>query len=98
MKMQGVGAIWEELLTKSKLLCSTYLKIKGVCSLKAINLKYTGENTASGIVIISFTRLVEPEEALGRIPLGVGIIVKDKPSDLHVLRNVMSLCVLCTLL
>ena len=44
----GVGEIWEELLTTSKLLCSTYLKIKGICSLKALkfkHLKYTGENT-----------------------------------------------------
>ena len=28
-----VGGIWEELLTTSKLLCSTYLKIKGICPL-----------------------------------------------------------------
>ena len=44
----GVGVIWEELLTISKLLFSTYLKIKGICSLKALKLKrlkYTGENT-----------------------------------------------------
>ena len=44
----GVGAIWEELLTTSKHLCSTYLKIKGVCSLKTLKFKrlnYAGENT-----------------------------------------------------
>ena len=40
--------IWEELLTTSKHLYSTHLKIKGICSLKALKfkcLKYTGENT-----------------------------------------------------
>ena len=45
----GVGEIWEELLTTSKLLCSTYLNIKGICSLKALKfkrLKYTRKNTA----------------------------------------------------
>ena len=44
----GVGEIWEELITTSKLLCSTYLQIKGICSLKALKckcLKYTRENT-----------------------------------------------------
>ena len=44
----GVGVIWEELLTTSKLLCSTYLKIRGICSLKALKfkrLKCIGENT-----------------------------------------------------
>ena len=44
----GVGEIWEELLTTSKLLCSTYLKIKGIWSPKALKfkyLKYTGGNT-----------------------------------------------------
>ena len=43
----GVGAIWEELLTTLKL-CFTYLKVKGVCLLKALkfkHLKYAGENT-----------------------------------------------------
>ena len=35
----GVGAIWEELLTTSKLLCSTYLMIKGICSLKALKFR-----------------------------------------------------------
>ena len=43
----GVGVIWEE-LTTSKLLSSTYLKIKGICSLKALKIKrlrYTGKNT-----------------------------------------------------
>ena len=34
-----VGVILEELLTTSKLLCSTYLKIKGICSLKALKFK-----------------------------------------------------------
>ena len=34
-----VGVIWEEPLTTSKLLCSTYLKIKGICSLKALKFK-----------------------------------------------------------
>ena len=38
--------IWEELLTTSKLVCSTYLNIKAICLLKALHLKYTGENTA----------------------------------------------------
>ena len=33
----GVGAIWEELLTTSRLLCSTYLHINGVFLLKAPN-------------------------------------------------------------
>ena len=47
-----VGVIWEEILTTSKLLCSTYIKIKGICSLKALKLnfkrlRYTGENTGS---------------------------------------------------
>ena len=42
----GEGEIWEELLTTSKLLCSTCLKVNGVCSPKAVELKYTGENTA----------------------------------------------------
>ena len=32
--------IWEEILTTSKLLCSTYLKIKGICSLKALKLNF----------------------------------------------------------
>ena len=35
----GVDEIWEELLTTSKLLCSTYLKIKGISSLKALALE-----------------------------------------------------------
>ena len=51
----GVGVIWEELLAISKLLYSTYLKIKGICLLKALTfkrLKYTGENTALDIHII----------------------------------------------
>ena len=41
------GAIWEELLSTPKLLCSTYLHIKGACllALKFKRLKYTGENT-----------------------------------------------------
>ena len=45
----GVGVVGEELLTTSKLLCSTYLKIKGICSMKALKFKYlmyTGENIA----------------------------------------------------
>ena len=42
----GVGGIWEELLTTSKLLCSTYLKIKEICWMKFKGLKYTGENAA----------------------------------------------------
>ena len=78
------GAIWVELLTTSKLLSSTYVKIKGICYLKALKfkcLKYTGENTAL-------------EQALGGIPLGFGIVVENKPS---VLRNLKSLCVHCTL-
>ena len=37
----GVGIIWEELQTSSKDLCSTYLKIKGICSLKALKFKCT---------------------------------------------------------
>ena len=37
-KEVGVGVIWEELLTTSKLLCSTHLKIKGIWSLKALKL------------------------------------------------------------
>ena len=44
-----VGMIWGELLTTSKHLCSTHLKIKGICSLKGLKFKrlqYTGENTA----------------------------------------------------
>ena len=60
------GEIWEELLTTSKLLCSTYLKIKGIYSLKALKfkcLKYTGENT--DLVVIILNRLthyrVEPD-------------------------------------
>ena len=46
----GVGVIWEELLTTSKLPCSTFSKIKGMCLLKSLIvkcLKYTGENTAT---------------------------------------------------
>ena len=44
----GVGVIWEELLTTSKLLCSTHLNINGIWLLKALKskrLKYTGGNT-----------------------------------------------------
>ena len=43
-----MSVILEGLLTTSKLLCSTYLKIKGICLLKVLKfkcLKYTGENT-----------------------------------------------------
>ena len=50
----GVGMIWEELLTTAKHLYSTHLKIKGICSLKALKferLKYTGENTVCGMYI-----------------------------------------------
>ena len=49
-----VGVILEELLTTPKLLCPTYLKIKGFCSLKAFKfkcLKYTGENTHVYIIL-----------------------------------------------
>ena len=48
-----MGEIWEELLITLKLLCSTYLKIKGICLLKALKfkrLKYTAENTASPFI------------------------------------------------
>ena len=48
---EDVGVrFWEELITTSKHLCSTHLKIKGVCSLKALkfkHLEYTGENTGT---------------------------------------------------
>ena len=37
--------IWDKFLTTSKLLCSTFLEIKGVCSLK-FNI-YTGKNTGN---------------------------------------------------
>ena len=40
-KDTGVGMIWGELLTTSKLLCSTYLKIKDICLLKALKFKDT---------------------------------------------------------
>ena len=35
----GEGVIWEVLLSESKVLCSTYIKIKGICSLKALKHK-----------------------------------------------------------
>ena len=44
----GVGAIWEDLLTTSKLLCSTYLHIRGLKALKFRHLKYTKENMGGG--------------------------------------------------
>ena len=47
----GMGVVWEELLTTSKILWSTYLKIKGICSLNALKfkcLKYIGKNTGTG--------------------------------------------------
>ena len=50
----GVGMIREELLTTSKHLCSTHLKIKAICSLKALKfecLKCTEENTALAALI-----------------------------------------------
>ena len=37
---------WVELVTTSKLLCSTYSKITGNCSQKALKFKHPGENTA----------------------------------------------------
>ena len=51
----GVGVTWEELLTTLKHLCSTYLRFKGICSLKALEfdcLKYTGKNTALYVLAI----------------------------------------------
>ena len=48
-----VWLVWEELTTTSKLLSSTYFKIKGNCSLKAPKLKYMyiGENTDTNMHI-----------------------------------------------
>ena len=60
----AVGVIWEELLTTSKFLCSTYSKIKGICSLKALKfkcLKYTGENT---VILCSTVALAAIEAEL----------------------------------
>ena len=47
------GVFWEESKATSKHLSSTYSKIKGNCSLKALklkHLKYTGENTVSMVL------------------------------------------------
>ena len=42
----GEDVTWEELPTTLKLLCPTYLKIKDVCSFKALQFKCLKENTA----------------------------------------------------
>ena len=54
-RRRGGCNFWEELTTTSKHLCSTHLKIKGVCSRKALklkHLKYTGENTEYYIISV----------------------------------------------
>ena len=59
----GVGVVWEELPTTSLLLCSTYLKIKGISSLKVLKFKYTRENTdivmwGDGSLVVTSEHLV----------------------------------------